>query len=83
MDEYKTHKGGKGFDSRASYERAFHSGAYKWDYIARIICIGCGKTLSDYDNLHGFAMCLNCRKVLFPETIHRDALPRKRSPARY
>ena len=42
----------------------------QWDSIIRIICIGCGRTLGRYENLHRFAYCFTCRKVLYPETVY-------------
>ena len=42
----------------------------QWDSIIRAICIGCGRTLGRYENLHRFAYCYNCPKVLFPETVY-------------
>jgi hypothetical protein len=47
----------------SSYERR------QWDYIICKVCTGCGKQLSRYDNLNGYAFCFSCREILFPETV--------------
>lgn len=42
----------------------------RWDYIVRVVCIGCGTTLGRYELYHELAFCFNCRKFLFPDTVY-------------
>ena len=53
--------------------KAWRSTNRLWDKIICMICTGCGKPLGRYENLNRLAFCLECREVLFPETVR----PRK------
>jgi hypothetical protein len=44
-----------------------------WDYVLCKVCTGCGKPLSRYDVLKGYAFCYPCRRNFFPETISMNA----------
>ena len=67
-------------ESKAHYKRnnsdhgknleTWRSTNRQWDYIICIACAGCGKALSKYDNIRGFAFCHNCREILFPDTVN-------------
>ena len=83
MDEYETYEVEKGmepYDGNRPYGKSenWRSAKRQWDRIVCIVCTGCGKPLSRYENLNRMAFCLDCREVLFPETIGpREALRRK------
>lgn len=64
-----------GYKRQSGYRR---SNNRQWDYIICKVCIGCGKPLSRYDNLRGYAFCFKCRKTLFPETIDHSQARGKR-----
>lgn len=49
--------------------KTWQSKGGQWDYIVAILCAGCKKPLSSYENRHGLVFCYNCRKFLFPETV--------------
>ena len=61
----------------------WRSSSRQWDYIIRMVCIGCGKTLGRFETKHGFAYCFNCRKILFPETIGNFKSSRNSRPSFY
>jgi hypothetical protein len=42
----------------------------KWASIIRI-CSGCADPLRGYDTQRGYAFCISCREVLFPETVNQ------------
>jgi hypothetical protein len=67
--------GNRAFKRRTFPRRSFGG---QWDYIVRAVCLGCGRTLGRYENLHRLAFCYNCRKVLFPETIGPQYVPASR-----
>ena len=41
----------------------------QWDRIICTLCAGCGKPLSRHDNFNRHAYCMECREILFPETV--------------
>jgi hypothetical protein len=41
----------------------------KWDSIIRMVCMGCGRSLSRYEVYNELAWCFDCRKFIFPETV--------------
>ena len=63
----------------ASYSRNEPARArtHGWDYIVRMVCMGCGSTLGQFEIRHNLGFCFRCRRFLFPETIWAD---RERSP---
>jgi len=63
----------------ASYGRnePARSRTHDWDYIVRMVCMGCGGTLRQFELRHNLAFCFRCRQFLFPETAWAD---RERSP---
>lgn len=63
----KAHNGT--YESRERSPERFRSSSRKWDYVIRVVCNGCGRTLSQHEVRNGLAYCFSCRKVLFPETI--------------
>ena len=68
-----------GYKEKPAYWRAVHR---QWDYIIGRVCTGCGKPLSRYDTLKGYAFCFHCRQILFPETVkaHKSYGKRFRHP---
>jgi hypothetical protein len=52
----------------------------QWDAIICTVCAGCGKPLGSYENQNRLAYCFDCRRILFPETIHPRASHDKRWP---
>ena len=77
MDKYKINEIIKGVgvcykdtysQQKAGYEYR-RSKNRKWDRIICVLCVGCGKPLSKYDNLNRHAYCIGCRKILFPRLL--------------
>ena len=68
-------KGNRAFKRRGFSRRSFGG---QWNFVVRAVCLGCGRTLGRYENLHRLAFCYNCRKVLFPETIGHEYMPASR-----
>lgn len=56
--------GYKVYKTQSGYWRSKHK---QWDYIICKVCTGCGKPLSRYDTLKGYAFCSQCRQILFPK----------------
>jgi len=64
--------------------REWRSPHRKWDRIMRLICSGCGKTLSQYEIKNHLSFCLHCRRFLYPDTV-AEQFPSQRNnyPKRY
>jgi len=45
---------------------------HQYDYIVRMVCIGCGGTLRRFEIRNHLAYCYRCRRFLFPETVWED-----------
>lgn len=73
-------KGPRAYDRDVYHE---HAEGKPWDFIIRVICSGCGKTLSRNDNIGRYAYCYQCRSVLWPETVNPYKAFRKRSYSRH
>ena len=58
----------------ASYGRnePGRSRTHGWDYIVRLVCMGCGSTLGQFEIRHNLGFCFRCRRFLFPETVCAD-----------
>jgi len=48
---------------------------HDWDYIVRMVCMGCGSTLGQFEIRHNLGFCFRCRRFLFPETVGADRDP--------
>jgi hypothetical protein len=59
-------------------KETFPSESRQWDRIIGKVCTGCGAALGRYEHENRFAFCLECRTILFPETVNRDETHRKR-----
>ena len=65
------------YKRQPAYWRSEHR---QWDYIICKACTGCGRRLSRFDNLKGYAFCYSCREILFPETVIYQETRRFTSP---
>jgi len=45
---------------------------HDWDCIVRLVCMGCGGTLRQFEIRHNLGFCFRCRRFLFPETVSAD-----------
>ena len=80
VDKYEAYKGYGPYNGNRSYVKSesWRSPKRQWDRIVHFVCTGCGKPLSRYETVNKLAFCLDCREVLFPETIGpKEALQRK------
>ena len=48
------------------------SRTHDWNYIVRMVCMGCGKSLGKFEIRNHLAFCYRCRKFLVPETVWAD-----------
>jgi hypothetical protein len=79
MDEYEIYYVNKAIEACDRAKQAnegrhspWRSKNRMWDYVIGTVCCGCGKLLGRYENLNRLAFCSSCRRILFPETVHRE-----------
>ena len=48
------------------------SRTHDWDYIVRMLCMGWGSKLGQFEIRHNLGFCFSCRQFLFPETVGAD-----------
>jgi len=63
------HNGSRDAYKRRPVTRGSNGG--QWDYVLRAVCLGCGRTLGQFELQNNLGFCFNCRKILFPETVAR------------
>ena len=83
MDEYDMmYKATEAHNGRPESYRiapqSWRSANRQWDSIVCTVCTGCGRPLGKHENLKRLAFCLECRKILFPETVSPKESLRKR-----